>query len=61
MEHQALNAYKDIKGSSNRLHCPAEAWALVALPEVQVTVRAIDSADLQRLNLASILDAAAAA
>jgi hypothetical protein len=55
------NAYTNTKPSAVRLHCSAEAWALVALPKVEVTILATDRAGLQRLSLASTLNTVAAA
>jgi hypothetical protein len=55
------NAHTDTSRSGIKLDFPAQAWALVALPKVDLTVRAIDAAGLQWLNPASTLHAVAAA
>jgi hypothetical protein len=49
------DAYADTKVSKLRLHCPAEAWALVATPKVVVTVLSTDGAGLPWLSHASAL------
>jgi hypothetical protein len=40
------NAYADTEISVFRLHCSAEAWALVAFPEVEVAIFAASNAGL---------------
>jgi hypothetical protein len=54
-------SYTDPKVTELRLHCHAEPWSGVALPEVIVTCQAADGAILLWRREASALDAVATA